>query len=106
MNAEQASIKTVGFLGVEPLKYRRRQNGSSQLAGAMIHPSGVLAATRQQGHDGNWRSPECPGEKFLEQVGPITVDTGKGPKANRMADWPVVAMKGSNVSGAKGPCWV
>jgi hypothetical protein len=32
------------------------------------------------------------------------VDTGKGLKANRMADWLVVAMKGSNVPGAKGPC--
>jgi hypothetical protein len=39
-----------------------------------------------------------------KEVGPITVDTGKGPKANRMAEWPVVAIKESNVSGAKGPC--
>jgi hypothetical protein len=40
----------------------------------------------------------------LEELGPITVDTGKGPKASRMAEWPVVVMKESNVSGAKGPC--
>jgi hypothetical protein len=29
------------------------------------------------------------------------MDTGKGPNGSRMAEWPVVAMKGSNVSGAK-----
>jgi hypothetical protein len=33
-----------------------------------------------------------------KKVGPITVDTGKGPNGSRMAEWPVVAMKESNVS--------
>jgi hypothetical protein len=46
----------------------------------------------------------APGRNSWKRNGPITVDTGKGPKANRMADWPVVVMKESNVSGAKGPC--
>ena len=46
----------------------------------------------------------APERNFWNRSAPITVDTGKGQKANRMADWPVVAMKGSNVSGAKGPC--
>jgi hypothetical protein len=45
-----------------------------------------------------------PGRNSWRRIGPITVDTGKGPKANRMAEWPVVAMKGSNVPEAKGPC--
>jgi hypothetical protein len=43
-------------------------------------------------------------EILRKKVGPITVDTGKGLKGDRMAEWPVVAMKESNVSGAKGPC--
>jgi hypothetical protein len=89
---------------VEPLQYRRRQHGVFRLADGIVHTGGVVAATRQQGHDRNWRSPACPEEKFSEQVGPITVDTGKGLNGSRMAEWPVVAMKESNVSGAKGPC--
>ena len=43
-------------------------------------------------------------EKVLEKVGPITADTGKGPKVYRMAEWPVGAMKSGNADGAKGPC--
>lgn len=46
----------------------------------------------------------APRRKTRNQVSPITVDTGKGLKGSRMAEWPVVAMKESNVSGAKGPC--
>ena len=46
----------------------------------------------------------APGRNSRKKVGPITVDMGKGPKGSRMAEWPVVAMKESNVSGAKGPC--
>ncbi len=38
------------------------------------------------------------------KVSPITVDTGKGPNGNRMAEWPVVAVKSGNADGAKGPC--
>ena len=45
-----------------------------------------------------------PREKDPEELSPITVDTGKGPKANRMAEWPVGAMKSGNADGAKGPC--
>jgi hypothetical protein len=33
-----------------------------------------------------------------KEVGPITVDTGKGLTGSRMAEWPVGAMKESNVS--------
>jgi hypothetical protein len=43
-----------------------------------------------------------PEEKFSGEVGPITVDTGKGLNGSRMAEWPVLAMKESNISGAKG----
>jgi hypothetical protein len=46
----------------------------------------------------------APRRNSRQKVGPITVDTGKGLKGNRMAEWPVVVMKESNVSGAKGPC--
>ena len=46
----------------------------------------------------------APGRNLWREVGRITEDTGKGPKGKRMAEWPVVAMKESNVSGAKGPC--
>jgi hypothetical protein len=45
-----------------------------------------------------------PQEKFLEKIGPITAGMGKGPKANRMAEWPVGAKKSGNADGAKGPC--
>jgi hypothetical protein len=45
-----------------------------------------------------------PGRNSWRKIGPITEDTGKGAKANRMAEWPVVVKKESNVSGAKGPC--
>jgi hypothetical protein len=41
--------------------------GYFRLAYGIVHIGGVLAATRQQGHDGNWRSPDCPREKFLEK---------------------------------------
>ncbi len=54
-----------------------------RLAEGIDHTGGVVAATRQQGHDGNWRSPVCPGEKSLEKVGPITADTGKGLKGKQ-----------------------
>jgi len=66
---------------VEPLNIRRRQHELSQTGFKIVHTGGVLAATRQQGDDGNWRSPVCPREKTLEKVGFITVDAGKGPKA-------------------------
>ena len=45
---------------------------------------GVLAATRQQGHDGNWRSPVCPREKSLEKIVPIT---GTREKGRRQTGW-------------------
>jgi hypothetical protein len=45
-----------------------------------------------------------PGRNSWRKIGSITEDTAKGPKANRMAEWPVVVKKESNVSGAKGPC--
>jgi hypothetical protein len=46
----------------------------------------------------------APGRNSWRKIGPITADTGKGAKANRMAEWSVVVKKESNVSGAKGPC--
>jgi hypothetical protein len=46
----------------------------------------------------------APRRNSWREVGPITVDTGKGPNGNRMAEWPVVAMKEDNTSGAKGSC--
>ncbi len=46
----------------------------------------------------------APGRNLWKKVGPITVDTGKGPKAKRMAEWPVVSEKSGNADGAKGPC--
>ena len=46
----------------------------------------------------------APGRNSWRKIGPITADTGKGPKANRMAEWPIVAMKSGNADGAKGPC--
>jgi hypothetical protein len=77
-----------------------------RVAEGIVHTGGVVAATRQQGHDRNWRSPVCPRRNSRKEVSPITVDTGKGLNGSRMAEWPVVATKESNVSGAKGPCWV
>ena len=52
----------------------------------------------------NWRSPPRPSEKSLEQGGRITGETGKSAEDERVAAGPVVAMKRSNVRGAKGPC--
>ena len=46
----------------------------------------------------------APERNLWRRIGSITVDTGRGPKAIRMTEWPVIAMKESNVSGAKGPC--
>jgi hypothetical protein len=46
------------------------------------------------------------GRNSWRKSGPITVDTGKGLKASRMAEWPVGVMKSGNADGAKGPCWV
>jgi hypothetical protein len=78
--------------------------GYCTLAEEIAHTGGVMAATRQQGDDGNWRSPVCPEENSRKKVGPITVDTEKGLKGNRMAEWLVVAMKSGNADRAKGPC--
>ena len=74
-----------------------------RLAEGVIHAGGVVAATRSQGHDRNWRSPVCPTEKSMEQIGPITGDR-KGVEGSRMAEWPVGAVKSGNADGAKGPC--
>lgn len=46
----------------------------------------------------------APERNLPEEVSPITVDTGKGLKGNRMAEWPVVAAKSGNADRAKGPC--
>jgi hypothetical protein len=55
--------------------------GYRRLAEGVAHTGGVVAATRSQGRDRNWRSPVCPKEKSSEKVGPITADAGKGTKA-------------------------
>jgi hypothetical protein len=56
-----------------------------------------LAGCQRQ-HDGkdalsNWRSPPRPSEKSLEQIRPITGDTGKRKEGERVADGPVGAKK-------------
>jgi hypothetical protein len=45
-----------------------------------------------------------PQEKVLEKDRPYNRHTGKRPKANRMTEWPVGAVKSGNADGAKGPC--
>jgi hypothetical protein len=45
-----------------------------------------------------------PQEEILEEGRPYNCGPGKGLKGGRMAEWPIVVMKESNVSGAKGPC--
>jgi hypothetical protein len=55
-----------------------------RLAEGVVHSGGVLAATRQQGRDRNWRSPECPGKKFSEEGRPYNCGHGKG--AERQQD--------------------
>src|SRR5712675_2767490 len=52
----------------------------------------------------NWRSPPRPGAKSSEQGSRITGETGKSAEDERVAAGSVVAMKRSNVCGAKGPC--
>src|SRR5216683_3090317 len=52
----------------------------------------------------NWRSPPRPGAKSSSKVGRITGETGKSAEDERVAAGSVVAMKQSNVRGAKGPC--
>jgi hypothetical protein len=46
----------------------------------------------------------APRRNTWKEVGPITVDTGKGSNGSRTAEWPIVAMKSGNADGAKGPC--
>jgi len=46
----------------------------------------------------------APGRNLWREVGPITLDTGKGPNGNRVVEWSVVAEKSGNADGAKGPC--
>jgi hypothetical protein len=58
--------------------------GYFTLAEEIGHTGGVMAATRQQGHDRNWRSPVCPEEKFLERGRPYNCAHGK--RAERQQD--------------------
>jgi hypothetical protein len=51
----------------------------------------------------NWRNPPRPVEKSAEQGSRITGDTGKSVDDEREAAGSVVAMKRSNVRGAKRP---
>ncbi len=77
------------------------------LSGWLKEESAPAGYWRRHGNKDTMETGEvlfAPGRNFWRKIGPITVDTGRGPKANRMAEWPVVAMKESNVSGAKGPC--
>ncbi len=46
----------------------------------------------------------APGRNPLERGRPYNYGHGKGAEGNRMAEWPVVALKEGNASGAKGPC--
>ena len=96
VNAKIPVVEAI-ILGEDSMDYFR-------LAQGIVHTGGVLAATRQQGHDRNWRSPVCLEEKFSEEGRPYTADTGKGPSGSRMTEWPVVAMKSGNADGGKGPC--
>ena len=52
----------------------------------------------------NWRDPPRPNEKLSEQERRITGDTGKSAEDERELEGSKVAMKRSNVRGAKGPC--
>jgi hypothetical protein len=58
--------------------------GYFRLAEGVVHTGEVVAATRQQGHDKNWRSPECPKEKSLERDRPY--NCGHGKRAERQQD--------------------
>ena len=76
------------------------------LSGWLKEESAPAGDWRRHGNKGTMETGEvlfAPGRNSWKKVGPIT-DTGKGLKGSRMAEWPVVAMKESNVSGAKGPC--
>ena len=52
----------------------------------------------------NWRSPPRPARNRRSKVGRITGKTGKSAEVERVAAGSAVAMKRSNVRGAKGPC--
>ena len=53
----------------------------------------------------NWRSPPRPVEKLAEQGRPYNLGIReKSAEGERVADGFEVAMKRSNVRGAKGPC--
>jgi hypothetical protein len=43
-------------------------------------------------------------EKFLEKDRPYNCGHRKRAEGNRMAEWPVGAVKSGNADGAKGPC--
>jgi hypothetical protein len=52
----------------------------------------------------NWRNPPRPVEKSAEQRSRITGNTGKSVDGERVSAGFIVAMKRSNVRGAKEPC--
>jgi hypothetical protein len=45
-----------------------------------------------------------PHSEIFGEGKPYNRGHGKGAEGSRMAEWPVVVKKESNVSGAKGPC--
>ena len=83
MNAEQASSRSKfrwssrNLCGEDSMSHPK-------LAEGVIHTGGVMAATRQQGDDRNWRSPVCPEEKISEEGRPYNCGDGKG--AERQQD--------------------
>src|SRR5712672_3568646 len=92
-------------LGAEPTSTGRRQNEQPKTDRYGCSP-------RRGGSDSTvTRTCQATGEALLvparnrrSKVGRITGETGKSAKDERVSDGPVVAMKRSNVCGAKWPC--
>ena len=89
----------------EPSTGGRRQHGEPK----SDRSGSFTSAGWKRQHGGkdmpsNWRSPPRPGAKSPEKVDRITGATGKSIEGERVAVGSVVAMKRSNVRGAKGPC--
>lgn len=77
-----------------------------KLTAATRHSGGVVATARRQGCTGQLEKPSSSHSETDGAESRITGDTGKSAEDERVAEGLVVAVKRSNVRGAKRPnCW-
>jgi len=83
----------------------RRQHGPLQSGRrGGFHSGGVLATARWQGHAKQLERPSSSRGEIYGAGSRITGITGKSVEGERDSEGSIVAMRRSNVRGAKGPC--